>query len=83
MEKCVIVHCPKLFYKGKDICSTINYSAMGLFSLASELEKEGIETKIINLGIEKYLDKNFLLSDYIKQNDVKLVAISILKNQEV
>ena len=82
MNKCVIVHCPKLFYKGEDICSTINYSAMGLFSLASALEKENFDVKIINLAIEKYLNKDFLLSDYIKQKGIKLVAISLNWHQQ-
>jgi len=50
---------------------------MGLYSLAKELEKEGFKSEILHLGVEKYLDKNFLLSDYVKNNSVKFVAFSL------
>ena len=81
-KKCIIIHTPRLFYKEKDICSDINYSAMGLFSLASELEKAGFDAKIINLGIEKYLNKNFSLSKYINENNIKFAAFSLNWHQQ-
>ena len=81
-QKCILIHSPKLFYNGKNICSSINYSAMGLFSLASELEKSGFETEIIHLGIEKYLNKNFSISNYIKENEIKFAAFSLNWQQQ-
>lgn len=81
-KKCLIIHTPRLFYEGKDICSDINYCAMGLFSLASELEKSGFEATILNLGIEKYLDKNFSLSKYINENNVRFAAFSLNWHQQ-
>lgn len=76
--KCIFVHTPQLtLNQNGNVCSNINFSAMGLYSLANELNKEGFPTKIIHLGIEKYLDKKFLLSDYINQNDIKFVAFSL------
>ena len=76
--KCIFVHTPQLtLNQNGNVCSNINFSAMGLYSLANELNKEGFPTEIIHLGIEKYLDKKFLLSDYINQNDIKFVAFSL------
>ena len=60
--KCLIIHTPRLHYEEGKITSDINYSAMGLFSLAGEMIKKGFETKILHLGIEKYLNKEFLLT---------------------
>ncbi|MBQ4122892.1 cobalamin-dependent protein [bacterium] len=75
--KCLLVHTPRLHNNDGVITSDVNYCAMGLFSLAGELNKNGFSSKIINLGIEKYLNKNFLLSSYVKENDIKLLAFSL------
>lgn len=77
--KCVLVHTPQLSKKQENntLYSNINYCAMGLYSLASELEKEGFESEIIHLGVEKYLDKKFSLSNYTKENKIKFVAFSL------
>ena len=58
MFKAIIVHIPSLS-KNKDgeLESSINYCATGLFSLASEIQKEKFSVEIIHLGIEKYLNK--------------------------
>ena len=79
--KCLIIHTPRLHYEEGKITSDINYSAMGLFSLAGEMIKKGFETKILHLGIEKYLNKEFFLSSYIKENNIKMVAFSLQWNQ--
>src|SRR5574344_507959 len=77
--KCLLVHTPQLCNKtdSNEVYSNINFCAMGLSSLAIQLEKEGFNSEIIHLGIEKYLNKNFLLSDYIKANNVKFIAFSL------
>lgn len=76
--RCIFVHTPQLtLNQSGNVCSNINFSAMGLYSLANELDKENFPVEIIHLGIEKYLNKNFLLSNYIKQNDIKFVAFSL------
>jgi len=76
--KCLLVHTPNLC-KDKDarLYSTVNFCAMGLFSLAGEIKRENFEVEIIHLGIEKYLDKNFSLSKYAKENGVKFAAFSL------
>lgn len=78
---CLIVHTPRLHIEDGIITSDINYSAMGLFSLAGELVKNGFKTKILNLGLEKFLNKDFLLSSYIKENNIKFAAFSLHWNQ--
>lgn len=81
--KCLLIHTPNLCASkapdSKEISyfSEVNFCAMGLYSLGSELKKEGFEVEIIHLGIEKYLDKNFSLSRYIKENGVKFAAFSL------
>ncbi|MCQ2790056.1 MAG: cobalamin-dependent protein [bacterium] len=76
---CALVHTPQLCVnKDTDsVFSNINFCAMGLYSLAKELEKEGFNSEIIHLGVEKYLNKEFLLSDYIKKNNIKFLAFSL------
>lgn len=77
-NKCILVHTPQLLKNSENtLSSTINFCAMGLYSLAGELEKENIQTEIIHLGVEKYLDSSFQLSDYIKQNEIKFIAFSL------
>lgn len=74
---CLLVHTPRLQRKDNTVISLVNYSAMGLFSLAGELVKNGFDTKILHLGIEKYLNRNFLLSEYVKENNIKFIAFTL------
>ncbi len=69
--------CGNLNDDTQGLYSTVNFCAMGLYSLAGEIEKEGFGAEILHLGVEKYLDKTFSLSKYVKENDVKFVAFSL------
>lgn len=74
----LLIHTPRLFKNEKnELVSDITYLSSGLFSIASEIKKEGIDVEILHLGVEKYLDRTFLLSDYIKKNNVKFLAFSL------
>lgn len=77
--KSLLVHTPQLCHNKDtgEFSSNINFCAMGLYSLAKEIEKEGIESEIIHLGIEKYLNPKFLLSEYINEQKIKFVAFSL------
>lgn len=77
--KCLLVHTPQLCKNNdtKEFSSNINFCAIGLYSLAKEIEKEGNYSEIIHLGIEKYLNPEFLLSDYINKHEIKFVAFSL------
>lgn len=76
--KCALVHTPQ-FCENPDgtLYSNVNFCAMGLYPLAGELKKEGFDVEILHIGIEKYLDKNFSLSKYVKDNSVKFLAFSL------
>ena len=50
---------------------------MGLFGIADELEKEGFSTKILNLPLEIYLNKNWTLENLLKGMNAKVYAISL------
>ena len=75
--KTAVIHTPKLYKENDKFFSLINFCASGLFSMAGELHKSGFPVKIIHLGIEKYLDKSFKLSNYVKQNNIKFIAFSL------
>jgi len=76
--KCALIHTPNLCRDNAgNLFSTVNFCAMGLYSLASELKKEGFDAEIIHLGIEKYLNKGFSLSKYIEKEGIKFVAFSL------
>ena len=69
---CLLIHTPNLSQNSDGtLFSEVNFCAMGLFSLAGEIKKEGFNVEIIHLGIEKYLDKNFSLASYVKENNIK------------
>lgn len=80
--KSLFIHTPRLHYSNEETTSDINYSAIGLFTLVNELCKNGFESKILHLGIEKYLNKNFRLSKYVKENNIKFLAFSLQWNQQ-
>ncbi len=75
---CLLIHTPNLSQNSDGtLFSEVNFCAMGLFSLAGEIKKEGFNVEIIHLGIEKYLDKNFSLASYVKENNIKFIAFSL------
>ncbi len=75
--KSALIHIPKLYKENNKLYSTINFCPMGLFSLAGELEKNNFKTQIIHTGIEKYLNKTFKLSHYVKENNIIFLAFSL------
>ena len=50
---------------------------LGIVSLASELAENGFETRIIHVGLEKILNHNFQIKDFLKTNIVKIIAIDL------
>lgn len=50
---------------------------VGLFILASQLQQEGFDTEILNLGVERLLDPNFKLQDSIEELNPKIVGIDL------
>lgn len=78
-KDCLLLHVPKITKYNRNLgwTSFNNFIAMGLFSLCNQLEKNGFNTEIVNIGIEKHLDKNFSIADYIKDLNIKFVGLSL------
>jgi hypothetical protein len=50
---------------------------MGLFGIADFLEKKGFSTKILNIPLEIYMNKNWKLENYLATFNAKIYAISL------
>ena len=50
---------------------------MGVFAIANFLEENGFGVKIINYPLEKYLNRNWKLSEYIKTIDFDVCGIDL------
>jgi len=68
----VIIHHPT-----SDVHRPILFPAMGLFSLADTLDRNGIRTEIIHLGVEQRLEPDFNILDDLIASGVGIVAISV------
>jgi len=70
---CILVH-PVLEESRK-----ISYYVMpmGLFSMADYLVKNGYKCRIINMGVEKILNRNFSITDSIKKYNPKVIGIDL------
>ncbi|WP_010245790.1 B12-binding domain-containing radical SAM protein [Acetivibrio cellulolyticus] len=75
----LFIHVPKFssYYKPLDEFMFINYIPMGVFALCDILNKKGISSKIKHLGLEYINDKNFSIAEYVKENNIKVVALSL------
>lgn len=78
LPDCLFIHVPYLnLYKPDEYGSFVNIIAMGVFSMANELKKQGFNPEILHIGIEKALNKNFDIAEYIRENNIKFVALSL------
>lgn len=68
----VLIHHPT-----SDLHRPILFPAMGLFSLADQLDRNGIRTEIVHLGLEKLVDPGFDAVDYVASSGARIVALSI------
>jgi len=64
-------------FRGKRRLNEYPIMPVGVFSLASCLDKEGFQTKIINLGLEQCLDPSFNLDKKIKSTVADIYAIDL------
>ena len=56
--KCLLLHIPKLHILENGAASSINFIAMGIYSLCHQLVINGFDAEVVHLSVEKYLDKN-------------------------
>ena len=50
---------------------------MGVFAIADKLEREGFGVKIVNYPLERYLNPNWSLKDYLRTIDFKICGIDL------
>lgn len=70
---CLLIH--SVLEEGKKI--SYHIMPMGFFSMADYLVKNGYRCKIINVGVEKSLDRNFSIIDSIKKYNPKVIGIDL------
>jgi len=75
----LFIHVPKFssYYKPLDEFMFINYIPMGVFALCDILNKNSITSKIKHLGLEFIKDNSFSIVEYVKNNNIKVVGISL------
>ncbi|MCG2712348.1 MAG: cobalamin-dependent protein [Candidatus Omnitrophica bacterium] len=79
MRNGLLLHVPKnrhYLYPFRTV-SFISYMPIGLISIAAYASDNGFPTKIINLGLEKVLDKNYDIADDIKNEHTRIIGISL------
>lgn len=85
MLDCLLLYVPKFQNRYPPIgnYTSVQYPTQGIFALADALNKAKLQSKIIHLGLEKNLDKEFSVSKYLKTNNCKFVAFSVQFHQQL
>ncbi|TXT56410.1 MAG: putative Radical SAM domain-containing protein [Promethearchaeota archaeon] len=78
----IFIHAPIIADLEKNTSVKIRRGAyifipMGIFAIADYLEREGFGVKIINYPLEKYIDPQWSLSEYLKSIEFKICAIDL------
>lgn len=75
---CLFIHVPNIkSYSLHEREFFVNCIAMGVFSMCNELKKNDFLPQVVHLGVEKALDYDFSIADYIKENNIKIVGLSL------
>lgn len=53
------------------------FIAMGVFALAETLEANGYSSGIIHLGVEKIVNSEFSIREYLRNHDVSVIGLSL------
>jgi radical SAM superfamily enzyme YgiQ (UPF0313 family) len=81
MEKvdCLFIHVPKLrnYYRPIDQFIWINFLPMGLLGLADLLQRNGISTQIVHMGVEWIENHDFSILNYIREKNPRIVAFDL------
>ena len=75
---CLFLHVPKFvnYYRPIHQFIWINFLPMGLLGLADLLQRQGVSTQIVHLGVEWIEDHHFSIIEYIRKKNPRIVAIS-------
>ena len=71
---CLFIHAPG---DTSDTKAFVMFMAMGVFALADYLQRNGFSSKIIHLGVEKIVNNNFSMEDYLKDKDIRSIGVSL------
>ena len=55
----------------------VNFVSMGLLSIAEELVRYGHQTRIVHVGVEKLLNRNWSLIRYLRDSGTQVVAFAL------
>jgi radical SAM superfamily enzyme YgiQ (UPF0313 family) len=76
---CIFLHVPKLtnYYRPIHHFIWINFLPMGLLGLADLLQRHGISTQVVNMGVEWIENHKFSIIDYIREKAPRIVAMDL------
>ena len=76
---CLFLHVPKWINHYRPIGQFlwINFLPMGLLALADLLQRHGISTEVLHLGVEWIEDQSFSVLDYIRERSPRIVALDL------
>ena len=75
----LFLHVPKFvnYYRPIHQFMWINFLPMGLLGLADLLQRQGVSTQIVHLGVEWIEDHHFSIIEYIRKKNPRIVAIDL------
>jgi len=78
----IFIHPPRVLNpdhskRAKTVRSVYLFIPMGVFAIADKLEREGFGVKIVNYPLERYLNPNWSLKDYLRTIDFKICGIDL------
>jgi hypothetical protein len=78
----LLIHPPRILElnnrkKSRTVRGSFIFIPMGVFAIADLLEREGFGVQIINYPLEKYLNSNWELTDYLKTIDFDICGIDL------
>ncbi|MCK5558451.1 MAG: cobalamin-dependent protein, partial [Candidatus Hydrogenedentes bacterium] len=82
---CLLVHVPKFqtFYPPLNVYQSCNRMAMGLMVLADLADRNGYQTKVLHVGIERALKKCFSFGEYLEQHRPKAIGFSLMFHHSI
>src|SRR5512139_1049584 len=75
----IFLHVPKLnnYYRPISHFIWINFLPMGLLGLADLLQRRGISTQVVHLGVEWIEDHHFSIIEYLREKAPRIIALDL------
>jgi len=76
---CLFLHVPKLinYYRPIHHFIWINFLPMGLLALADLLQRRGISSQVVHMGVEWIEDHHFSILEYIREKAPRILALDL------